>query len=54
VDRAAGAERNLLTDLGERAAESRFLVRDRAGQLTETFVVVLSDAGVGVVKLPAA
>jgi putative transposase len=27
--------RNLLTDLGERAAGFRFLIRDKAGQLTE-------------------
>jgi putative transposase len=29
--------RNLLMDLGERAARFRFLVRDRAGQFTEAF-----------------
>ena len=29
--------RNLLMDLGERAADFRFLVRDRAGQFTGTF-----------------
>jgi putative transposase len=44
--------RNLLMDLGERAAGFRFLVRDRAGQFTEAFDAVLSAAGTEVVKIP--
>jgi putative transposase len=44
--------RNLLMDLGDRAAGSRFLVRDRAGQFTETFDAVLADAGIEAVKIP--
>jgi len=44
--------RNLLMDLGERAAEFRFLVRDRAGQFTEVFEAVLAGAGIEVVKIP--
>jgi transposase InsO family protein len=44
--------RNLLMDLGERAARFRFLVRDRAGQFTDVFDAVLSGAGIEVVKIP--
>jgi putative transposase len=44
--------RNLLMDLGERAARFRFLVRDRAGQFTEAFDAVLAGAGIEVVKIP--
>jgi putative transposase len=44
--------RNLLMDLGERAAAFRFLIRDRAGQFTEAFDAVLAGAGIEVVKIP--
>ena len=46
--------RNLLMDLGNRAAGFRFLVSDRAGQFTASFDAVLADAGihVRVVKIP--
>jgi putative transposase len=44
--------RHLLTDLGDRAAGFRFLVRDRAGQFTEASGAVLADAGIEVVKIP--
>ena len=44
--------RNLLMDLGERAEQFRFLIRDRAGQFTATFDTVLADAGVAVCKIP--
>ena len=47
--------RNLLMDLGDRAAGFRSLVRDRAGQFTETFDAVLAGAGTEGVKIrPAA
>jgi putative transposase len=38
--------RDLLTDLGERAADFRYLVRDRAGQFTGAFDAVLADVGI--------
>ena len=44
--------RNLLMNLGDRAAGFRFLVRDRAGQFTEAFDAVLAGAGIEVVKIP--
>jgi putative transposase len=39
-------------DLGNRAADFRFLVRDRAGQFTASFDAVLASAGIEVVKIP--
>ena len=44
--------RNLLMDLGDRAADFRFLVRDRAGQFTASFDAVLAGAGIQAVKIP--
>lgn len=44
--------RNLLMDLGDRAGDFRFLVRDRAGQFTGAFDAVLADAGIEAVKIP--
>jgi len=44
--------RNLLMDLGDRAGDFRFLVRDRAGQFTGTFDAVLAGAGIEAVKIP--
>jgi putative transposase len=44
--------RNFLMDLGERAADFRFLVRDRAGQFTESSDAVLAGAGIEAVKIP--
>ena len=44
--------RNLLMDLGDQAADFRFLVRDRAGQFTDSFDSVLAAAGIQAVKIP--
>jgi transposase InsO family protein len=44
--------RNLLMDLGDRAADFRYLIRDRAGQFTSAFDAVLADAGITAVKIP--
>src|SRR5690349_8446582 len=40
--------RNLVMDLGERAARVRFLIRDRAGQFTASLDAVVADAGIEV------
>ncbi len=44
--------RNLVMDLGDRAAGFRFLVRDRAGQFTASFDAILAGAGIEAVKIP--
>ncbi len=44
--------RNLIADLGDRAAQFRYLIRDRAGQFTSSFDTVFADAGITVVKIP--
>ena len=44
--------RSLLMDLGGRAADFRFLVRDRAGQFTASFDALLASAGIEAVKIP--
>jgi putative transposase len=44
--------RNLLTDLGDRAPDFRFLVRDRAGQLTAPSGAAPASAGIKAVKIP--
>ena len=44
--------RNLLMDLGDRAAQFRFLVRDRAGQFTASFDAVLAEVGIQAVQIP--
>ncbi len=44
--------RNLLMDLDDCAAGFRFLIRDRAGQVTASFGAVLASAGTEAVKIP--
>ena len=44
--------RNLLMDLGDRAADFRFLVRDRAGQFTDSFDAALASTGIQALKIP--
>ena len=42
--------RNLLMDLGERADQFRFLIRDRDRKFTSVFDQVLADNGVRIIK----
>jgi putative transposase len=44
--------RNLLMDLGDRASDFRFLIRDRAGQFTGSFDAALASTGITAVKIP--
>jgi transposase InsO family protein len=44
--------RNLVMELSGHVGQFRFLVRDRAGQFTESFDAVLQDSGIEVVKIP--
>jgi putative transposase len=39
-------------DLGDRAADFQFLVRDHAGQFTDSFDAVLAAAGIEALKIP--
>jgi hypothetical protein len=45
--------RNLLMDLGERAARFRFLIRDRDSKFTAVFDEVLAGHGTRTIKTPA-
>ena len=44
--------RSLLMDFGGRAADFRFLLRDRAGQFTASFDAILASVGIEAVKIP--
>ena len=44
--------RNLLMELGERAAQFRFLIRDRDSKFTAAFDDVLAGNGARVIKTP--
>ena len=46
------AARNLLMDLGQRAATVKFLVRDRAGQFTGSFDAVFTAEGIRILRSP--
>ena len=46
------AARNVLMDLGQRAASVRFLIRDRAGQFTDSFDAVFTAEGVRILVSP--
>ena len=44
--------RTFLMDVGDRVADCRFLVGDRAGPVTASFDAVLADAGITTVTIP--
>jgi hypothetical protein len=44
--------RNLVMNLGEHAADFRFLIRDRARQFTTSFDAVLASTGIQAMKIP--
>ena len=44
--------RNLLMDLGDRADQSRFLIRDRDSTFTTAFDPVSADADIGIIRTP--
>jgi transposase InsO family protein len=46
------AARNLLMDLGKHAAAFKFLIRDRAGQFTESFDTVFKAQGIKILASP--
>jgi transposase InsO family protein len=46
------AARNLLMDLGQRAATVKFMIRDRAGQFTGSFDAVFTAEGIRVLRSP--
>jgi putative transposase len=46
------AARNFLMDLGQHAASVKFLIRDRAGQFTQSFDAVFTADGIGTLRSP--
>jgi putative transposase len=45
--------RNLMLDLGERAGQFRFLIRDRDTKYTDVFDEVFTSEGIEVLRSPA-
>jgi transposase InsO family protein len=48
----AQAARNFLMNLGQRAASVKFVIRDRAGQFTESFDAVFTAQGIRILPSP--
>ncbi len=46
------AARNVLMDLGHRATSIKFLIRDRAGQFTDSFDAVFTSEGIRILAGP--
>jgi putative transposase len=46
------AARNFLMDLGQRTASVKFLIRDRAGQFTDSFDAVFTAEGIRILASP--
>ena len=46
------AARNFLMDLGHRVSSVHFLIRDRAGQCTESFDAVFTAEGIRILLSP--